>query len=82
MPHYYFNLTDGVTRLDRRGLDCVDDADAIVRGGTIAKEVAAGDGDNWRPDLHISIMHQDGHEVSQVMVPMISKQSVKRSTGD
>jgi hypothetical protein len=72
MPHYYFNLTDGVTRRDHNGLDCVDDAAAIVKATTIANEVAAGDGDNSRPDLHISVMHEDGHEVSRVMVPVIA----------
>ena len=78
MPHYYFNLTDGVTRHDHNGIDCVDDAEAIVKANTIANEVAAADGDNWRPDLHISIMHEDGHEVSRIMVPMLEAPS-KRS---
>jgi hypothetical protein len=68
MPHYYFNLTDGVTRRDRSGLDCIDDAAAIVKAATIADEVSAADGDNSRTDLHISIMHEDGHEVSRVPV--------------
>jgi hypothetical protein len=70
MPHYYFNLTDGVTRLDRNGLECADDAAAVVKATTIADEVTAADGDNWRPDLHISIVHEDGHEVSRVPVRM------------
>jgi hypothetical protein len=71
MPHYYFDLTDGVTRRDRNGLDCVDDAAALVKAARIANEVALADGDNARRDLHISIMHEDGHEVSRVPVPMI-----------
>jgi hypothetical protein len=70
MPHYYFDLTDGVTRRDRNGLDCIDDADAIAKAVTIAREVTAADGDNCRPDLHISIMHEDGREVSRVFVAM------------
>ena len=74
MPHYYFNLTDGVTRHDLNGIQCDDDAVAIVKAKAIADEVAAADGDNWRPDLHISIIHEDGHEVSRVMVPMILKE--------
>jgi hypothetical protein len=70
MPHYYFDLTDGVTRRDRNGLDCANDAAAIVKAATIADEVTAADGDNSRPDLHISIVHEDGHEVSRVPVRM------------
>src|SRR5664279_4917004 len=70
MSHYYFDLSDGVTRRDRNGLDCADDAAAIVRAATIADEVTAADGNDSHPDLHISIMHEDGHEVSRVPVRM------------
>jgi hypothetical protein len=69
MPHYYFDLTDGVIRRDRTGLDCNDDAEAIVKATAIAREVLAAGGDNSRPDLHISIM-LDGREVSCVPVPI------------
>lgn len=68
MPHFYFDLTDGVTRRDRRGLDCTDDAEAIVKATAIAREVFAAGGDSSHPGLHISIMH-DGREVSRVPVP-------------
>jgi hypothetical protein len=80
MPHYYFDLTDGVTRRDRNGLDCADDAAAFSKAATIADEVTAADGDNSRPDLHISIMHEDGHEVSRVPVRMIKAAPVGVST--
>jgi hypothetical protein len=69
MPHYYFHLTDGVTRRDRRGLDCADDDEAIVKATIIANEVAAAGGDNSHPDLHIAIVHEDGREVTGVPVP-------------
>jgi hypothetical protein len=69
VPHYYFDLTDGITRRDRRGLDCADDAEAIVKAGTIAKEVAAAGGDNSHPDLHISVV-LDGREVSRVPISL------------
>jgi hypothetical protein len=71
MPRYYFDLIDGVTRRDRNGLDCTDDAAALVKAAKIADEVAAAGGDNSAPDLHISIMHEDGHEVSCVLVAKI-----------
>jgi hypothetical protein len=69
MPHYFFDLTDGFTRRDRRGLDCTDDAEAVAKAVTIAKEVAAAGGDNSHPDLHISIV-LDEREVSRVPVPV------------
>ena len=67
MPHYYFNLTDGVTRRDRNGLDCADDASAITKAISIAKEVAAGGHELSHPDLHISVV-LDGREVKRVPV--------------
>jgi DNA-binding NarL/FixJ family response regulator len=68
MTHYYFDLIDGVSKRDRRGLECVDDAAALLCANTIANEVSAAGGENSRPDLHISIVHEDGHEVSR-MIP-------------
>jgi hypothetical protein len=68
MPRYYFDLTDGITRRDRSGLDCSDDADAVVKATAIAKEVEAAGGDNAHPDLYISIV-LDEREVSRVAVP-------------
>ena len=67
MPHYYFNLTDGVTRRDRNGLDCADDAGAMSKAISIAKEVAAGGHELSHPDLHISVV-LDGREVKRVPV--------------
>jgi hypothetical protein len=45
MPHYFFNLTDGITQRDHSGLDCIDDAEAVQRATAIAKEVLAAGGD-------------------------------------
>jgi hypothetical protein len=69
MPHYHFDLVDGVIRRDRRGLNCGDDAEALVKAATIAREVAAASADDPDLHLHISIIHEDGHEVSRVAVP-------------
>jgi hypothetical protein len=68
MPHYYFELTDGFTRHDWHGLYCADDEAALAKAATIADQVAVAEGDNFRPDLHISIIHEDGREVSRVAV--------------
>jgi hypothetical protein len=63
-----FALTDGVTRRDRNGLDCPDDAAAITKAISIACEITTS-GNNCHSDLHISIMRR-GHEVSRVPVHM------------
>jgi hypothetical protein len=67
VPHYYFDLTDGFTRKDRNGLDCADDADAIAKGRSISREVAAAASDH-SVELHISVLNEAGHEVSQIPV--------------
>ncbi len=68
MPHYFFDLTDGFTRQDRRGLDCVDDAEAIEKGRVISREVAAAASDHSGPAMHISVMNEAGQEVQQIPV--------------
>jgi hypothetical protein len=70
MPHYFFDLTDGITRRDRRGLDCVDDPEAITKAVRIAQEVVSAGGENSHPDLHISIMLEE-REVSRVPIPVV-----------
>jgi hypothetical protein len=74
MPHYFFDLIDGVIRRDRTGMDCLDESDAINKAGTIADEVSAAHGHNHRSDLHISIRNKDGHEIGNVPVPFPSPQ--------
>jgi uncharacterized protein DUF6894 len=68
MPHYFFDLTDGFTRRDRNGLDCDDDAEAIIKGNIISREVAVAASDHSGPALHISIVNEAGREVSQIPV--------------
>jgi hypothetical protein len=68
MPHYYFDLIDGFTRKDRKGLDCANDAAAIITGHVISREVAAAASDHSGPDLHISVVNEAGSEVLQIPV--------------
>jgi hypothetical protein len=70
VPHYFFDLSDGITRRDRRGLDCADDAEAIAKAVRIAQEVAAAGGDNSHPDLHVSIVLEE-REISRVPIPVV-----------
>jgi hypothetical protein len=79
MPHYYFDLINGSKRYDRNGLDCVDDAAAIVKAATIVEVVSTADGDNCHLDLYISIMHEDGHQVLRVVraAPAVVNPSLK-----
>jgi hypothetical protein len=68
MPHYYFDLTDGFTRKDRSGLDCADDAAAIVKGKLISLEVASGSLSLTGLKMHISVVNDFEREVSQIPI--------------
>jgi hypothetical protein len=67
VPHYYFDLIDGFIRKDRRGLDCVNDMAAIIKGRIISREVAAAASDH-SVDLHISVVNESEREVFQIPV--------------
>jgi hypothetical protein len=62
-------LTDGITRHDQRGVDCINDAEAIEKATTIAKEVLATGGKNMPPDMYISVVLHE-QEVSRVPIPL------------
>jgi len=68
MHHYYFDLTDGFTRRDRRGLDCADDAAAIIKGKVISLEVAKGSPSLTGLKMHISVVGEAEREISKIPI--------------
>jgi hypothetical protein len=67
VPHHYFNLRDGVTLVDPAGLDCRDDADAIVRAKVIADGIAVEAPSDAQP-RHIAVLNADGQEIFKAPV--------------
>lgn len=66
MTQYYFDVKNGITKRDHRGLDLKSDLEAVAQAKRIAEEIAA------KPDQHtrrVCIVREDGHEVMQVDVP-------------
>jgi hypothetical protein len=67
MTQYYFDVKNGITKRDHRGLELNNDLEAIEQAKRIAEEIAA------EPDQHtrrVCIVREDGHEVMQVAVPV------------
>jgi hypothetical protein len=72
MPRYFFDIKDGRRFIDPSGLDCDDDADAIVRARVIAIGVSL-DKPEVDPERHIAIRNDAGQQISKV--PVYSKPS-------
>jgi len=66
VPRYYFKIVDGTALKDPSGLDCRDDADAVVKAKAIASEIAA-DARVHNP-RRIAIEDDAGRQVSVVPV--------------
>jgi hypothetical protein len=67
MPHYYFDIKDGHTLVDRSGLDFKDDDDAIAKAEVIAIGVSL-DKPAVDPKRHIAVINDAGREISKVAV--------------
>jgi hypothetical protein len=76
MPHYYFDIKDGHTLVDRSGLDFKDDDDAIAKAEVIAIGVSL-DKPAVDPKRHIAVINDAGREISKVAV--YSKPSISIS---
>ncbi|MDO9425664.1 MAG: hypothetical protein Q7T93_02425 [Methylobacterium sp.] len=70
MTQYYFDVKNGVTKRDHRGLALKSDLEAIAQGKRIADEIAAEAGQHSR---RVCIVREDGHEVMQVAVPVATE---------
>jgi hypothetical protein len=65
MTHYYFDLKNGITKRDHSGLELDNDLQAVAEGKNIAKEIG---GNAQHHTRRVSIVREDGHEVTEVEV--------------
>lgn len=68
MPHFFFEITNGITLEDPTGLWCRDAADAKEKGIVIAKRVAMVEAEIGGPARHISVRDDHGREVHSIVV--------------
>ena len=67
MTQYFFDVKNGITKRDHRGLNLNSDLEAIAQGERIAEAMAAD------PDRHsrrVCVVREDGQEITQVEVPV------------
>ena len=67
MTHYYFDLKNGSTERDHIGASFDNDEAAIARARIIADHTAAR-GAHRGSACHVSIVRDDGREITQVVV--------------
>ena len=57
MPRYFFDLKNGTRMVDRDGLDCVDDHDAILKGEGIARGIERDSPADSDPRRHVAVIN-------------------------
>ncbi len=62
MPHFYFDLKDGVPVRDRSGYDCFDESQARNRADDLAR-IAALDHPELVGKAYISVIDDQGSEI-------------------
>ena len=67
MTQYYFDVKNGITKRDHRGLELNSDIEAIEQAKRIAEKIAAEADQHSR---RVCVVREDGHEVMQVAVPV------------
>jgi hypothetical protein len=66
MPRYFFHLENGQRLVDRGGLDCSNDAEALANAMTIARQVAADAPTSSA--RNVAVVGDDGRQVGTVPV--------------
>jgi hypothetical protein len=61
MPHYRFEIADGVRLIDPVGLDCRDDQDARCKAKIIADRIA--EQGTWSKARCVLVLDEDGAEI-------------------
>lgn len=68
MPRYFFDIKDGRRLVDPSGLDCRDDADAISKGETMARQIEADGSVDMDPQRHVAVINQEGQQIGKIAI--------------
>jgi hypothetical protein len=66
MPRYFFDLEDGHRLVDRAGLECSNDAEALAKAVTIARQVAADAPTSC--GRRVAVVRDDGRRIGTVKI--------------
>jgi hypothetical protein len=65
MPRYFFDIIDGRRLVDLSGLDCLDDADAISMGETMARQIEADGSVGMDPQPHVAVINKEDQQIGK-----------------
>jgi hypothetical protein len=65
MPRYFFDIIDGRRLVDLSGLDCLNDADAISKGETMARQIEADGSVDMDPQRHVAAINEEGQLIGK-----------------
>jgi len=68
MSRYFFDIKDGHRLVDPSGLDCLDDADAISKGETMARQIEAEGPVDVDSQRHVAVINEKGHQIAKIAV--------------
>ncbi len=68
MPRYFFDVKDGRRLVDASGLDCRDDADAISKGETMARQIEADGSVDMDPQRHVAVINHEGQQIGKIAI--------------
>jgi hypothetical protein len=68
MPRYFFDIKNGHRIVDPSALDCVDDADAISKGETMARQIEADGSVGMDPQRHVAVIDGEGQQIGKITV--------------
>jgi hypothetical protein len=68
MPRYFFDINDGRRIVDPSGLDCLDDADAISKGETMARQIDADGSVDMDPQRPVVVINEEGQQIGKIAV--------------
>ena len=72
MPRYFFDIKNGHRLVDPSGLDCLDDADAISKGETMARRIEADGSVDMDPQRHVAVINDEGQQIGKIAVRRVS----------
>ena len=68
MPRYFFDIKDGRRVVDPSGVDCRDDADAISKGETMARQIEADGSVDKDPQRHVAVINHEGQQIGEIAI--------------
>lgn len=68
MPRYFFDIKGGHRLVDPKGMDCLDDADAMSKGEAVARQIEADGPVDMDLQRHVAVINEEGQQIGKIAV--------------